>query len=170
MSDQQVADAKKKLLEINKTITALDPAIRSAAFEILKPYYFDNEFIPKVPIPPKGKEGAKKTIKAGDAAAFFESHDHTKPKDNVYLISAWLYSQYGCIPITTELCRRVADDTGITLPSRPDATMRMATNNGKSLFKKQGKGFSPTVHGELYLKDTYTVAKGNLPFLPETEK
>lgn len=41
--------------------------------------------------------------------------------------------------------------------------MRQAKSKGKNLFNQQGKGWQPTVSGEIYFKDTYKVKKGTKP-------
>ncbi len=160
MSEERLLKAQKKLLAINKSITRLDPAIRLAAFEILAPYYFGEE-----PGPPK-----KKADKAGKSAKpdvssrekFFGSFDHKKPGDNVHLVAAWLYSQHGVFPITSKDISDVAGDIGLTIPMRPDNTMRSAKHNGNNLYKKKkkAKGWQLTVKGEAYMRETYDVKKG----------
>lgn len=148
MAKQKLNDVKKKLLEVNKTISRLDAAIRSAAFEILWPYYFEQE---------AKKQGGGPT---DDVEKFFTSFTHEKPSENVFLTAAWLYSQYGVIPINAKLLQEHADNAGLTIPERPDNTMRNAKRDGKILFRKRGDGFQLTVHGEAYIKETYSVPKG----------
>ena len=54
-----------------------------------------------------------------------------------------------------------AKDVGITIPERVDLTFLSAKEKGKNLFARAGLGkFKPTVHGEAYLKTTYSVKKG----------
>lgn len=43
MNKEKIAEVQSKLREINETIAKLDPAIRSAAFEIMVPYYFGDQ-------------------------------------------------------------------------------------------------------------------------------
>lgn len=164
-------DVVKKLLELNKLIKSLDPSIRQQSFDLLKPLFFES-------IPSNDEESIsdgkqdvqKKVVNTNSIESFFKSFDHKKPSDNVFLIAAWLYSQYGVISISSEHIKSVADDTGLTVPGRPDMTLKAATKSGKHLFKKQDAGFKPTVHGEAYLKDTYHIKKGSLPFSKENEK
>jgi len=77
------------------------------------------------------------------------------------LLAAWLYSQYGAYPVEAKEIKEFADECGLVIPNRSDNTMRQAKDKGKSLFNQQGKGWKPTVSGELYLKNTYNVKKGN---------
>jgi len=92
MDKKHIDIVKNHLEDINKTITALDPAIRAAAFDILAPLYFkeyeqvkgngatENQKVPTVP-----KIG---TYTPDSIETFFASHQHTKPADNVTLIAA----------------------------------------------------------------------------------
>jgi len=167
MDQKLIKEAQKHLLDINKTIKSLDPAIRAAAFNILVPYYFD--------VPPDNKEEGgkekgkgKKEDSPGSLKEFFGAHENSKPPDNVFLIAAWLYSQHGAIPITSNLCREISKKVGITIPNRPDATMRAAQRKLKNMFRQQGKAWVLTTHGELFIKNKYGVSKGNKP-LPEAD-
>ncbi|MHC2993898.1 MAG: hypothetical protein IBV53_00105 [Candidatus Atribacteria bacterium] len=161
MSDEQVKEVKKKLLEINQIISELDPVIRAQAFEILAPHYFE-ERLPKKTTIEKRAEKVKKVevISTEDEATFFRAFSHEKPFKNVHLIVAWYYSQYGLFPITTKLLSQKANEVGLTIPERPDATMRAAKKDGKNLYHKLGNGYQPTVHGEVYLSENYKVSKG----------
>ncbi len=160
--DKKKEEAKAALVEINELLVQLDPTIRGAAFEILRPLYFSNE-----------QAAAKRTAQAkesdapgddesapSDLAAFIASREHNKPADNVMLLAAWLYSTYGVYPITAKEIKELGDSCGLILPVRPDNTMRQAKNKGKSLFNQQGKGWQPTVSGEIYFKEEYKVKKG----------
>jgi len=173
MDHEHIETVKKHLDDINKIITSLDPAIRAAAFDILAPLYF-GEYHPSDGDDAEANkklgpvETARKAAPSDGFETFFSSHEHTKPADNVALIAAWLYSQHGLTPITTSLCRAISGRAGFTIPNRPDNTMRQAKEKGKSLFRQQGKGWVLTTHGELYVKSTYQVRRGNLP-LPEAE-
>jgi hypothetical protein len=166
MDDERIKDAKKKLGDINKTIAGLDAAIRAAAFEILAPLYFDDYEAPEGTDRSKQKKKppARRTRSTpGDPGAFFNEHDHDKPKDNVHLISAWFYSQYGVTPVTQADIRECANDAGLTIPERPDNTMRYAKKDGKNLYRQKNSGWQLTVKGEAYAKETYSVKKGNKP-------
>jgi hypothetical protein len=165
MDKNNVEEAKAALMEINVLMVQLDPSIRMAAFEILRPYYFGGKQIEQ-----KTEEQASEQDRnAGDQPApsgiaeFISSYDHKKPADNVTLLAAWLYSTYGAYPITAKELKELGDACGLILPGRPDNTMRQAKNNGKALFNQQGKGWQPTVSGEIFLKGQYKVKKGTKP-------
>jgi hypothetical protein len=172
-----VDEAKRKLLEMNETIAELDPSVRAAAFDILKPYYF-GEAPPPPPAGPKKRKSTqepsrrKDDVPAGPAPEgedeFFAAHDHKKPAENVFMIVAWLYQNHGVIPVTSTMIKEHANRIGLIVPSRPDNTMRQAKVKGKSLFVQQSKGWALTVSGQTYLKDTYKVKKGNAP-LPKAD-
>lgn len=170
MDKKPIEETKKKLLEINAMISDLDPAIRSAAFDILVPLYFADAD------ESRPRQRADKSRKSSGAAEpsdvlekFFEEFTSEKPDDNVHLIAAWLYSQFGVFPITRKDVEDLATSIGLTIPERPDKTMGTAKYNKKSLYHKQNKGWQLTVHGEGYLKKTYNVKKGNKPRPSEDE-
>ena len=173
MDKDIISGVKKKLLDINKTISSLDPAIRSAAFDILASYYFDDY---ELPADDSEEEKGKKKRTSGRSLGtatlekFISKHEHDKPSKNVFLIAAWIYSQHGAVPINAKLCQKISDETGITIPNRPDNTMRAAKHDGKSLFRQQGNGWKPTTSGELFLKETYTVRKGNKPLQDDSDE
>ena len=171
MSDDQVKELKKKLLEINQIVSELDPAIRVQAFEILAPHYFE-ERLPKKTIVEKRAEKTEKVekISTEDEATFFSDFSHKKPSENIHLIVAWYFSQFGNFPITTKLLRQKASDVGLTIPERPDTTMRYAKKKGKNLYRKQGNGYLPTVYGEANLKEIYKVSKGTKTLPLELEQ
>lgn len=165
MAKEKIADVKKKLFEINKIISRLEPAIHSAAFEILAPHYFEEEAEGRGR--QKGKQVKIKKPPTDTPEKFFSSFEHEKPSDNVILIAAWLYSQYGVIPITNNEIKEQADNAGLTVPDRSDTTMRNSKKDSKNLFRKRGKGYQLTVHGEKYVKKTYSIKKGKKPLPAE---
>ena len=165
MNDERIKDAKKKLAEINKTVSALDASIRAAAFEILAPLYFEDYEADGEASDPDEKRASTRRRRAtpSNSGAFFNQHDHDKPRDNVHLISAWFYSQYGVTPVTPADVRECANEAGLTIPERPDNTMRTAKKDGKNLYRQKSSGWQLTVKGEAYVKEMYNVKKGNKP-------
>jgi hypothetical protein len=167
---KEIDEAKAALVEINDFILNLDPSIRSASFEILRAIYF----APSAEVLRSG--GPVKHIDAGnrsaeapaDLAELIGKLESKKPSDNVMSLAAWLYSQHGVYAITAKQIKALGDASGLILPGRPDNTMRFAKHKGKSLFNQQGKGWQPTVSGELFFQEEYEVRKGNKP-LPEED-
>ena len=157
----------KEILEINKTIAKLDPAIRGRAFEILADAAFGAGKSSGGPPAGSGRHRKTGDPSSGKPAApsgmeeFFSEYEHDKPAENCRLISAWLYSQYGKSPFTAAQMKDIADETGITIPDRPDMTMKGAKHSKKALYRQKGKAFELTVTGEAYVKETYGVRKGN---------
>ena len=160
-------EVQSKLLEMNKIIAKLDPAIRNAAFEIMTPYYFEDQPVSesKPVVKPKGgkRKTSTKESDTSDLGEFISGFEHEKPKDNVMLLAACLYSQYGAYPIQAKEIKDLGNACGLVIPNRSDNTMRQAKDKGKSLFNQQGKGWKLTVSGELFLKNTYGVKKGSKP-------
>ena len=164
MDKKPIEHIKVKLLEINEFVSQLDPAIRAAAFEVLRASYFGTKQS-KVSKNDDNSDAASDTsddnVTAGSLEAFISAYAHKKPADNVALLAAWLYSNYGVYSITAKEIKELGDSCGLILPNRPDNTMRQALNKGKNLFNQQGKGWQLTVSGEIFLKETYKVKKGN---------
>jgi hypothetical protein len=156
-----IEELKTKILEFNEFIKTLDPTVREAAFNVLCANI----------ISPGTASYSQTTSEAlspeltafgstDEIGSFISQYEHDKPKDNVMLLVAWLYSQYGSYPITAKEIKTLADEIGLIIPERADNTMRSAKHNGKTLFTQQAKGWKLTVAGELRLKDVYAVKKG----------
>lgn len=165
MDKERTAEIQSKLLEMNKLIAKLDPTIRAAAFDIMVPYYFEDKPAARKTKEDKTKAGggasSMEDVDVSDLGAFLKNFEHAKPADNVMLLVAWLYSQYGAYPIQAKEIKELSDASGLVIPNRADNTMRQAKDKGKGLFSQQGKGWKLTVSGELFVKDTYKVKKGN---------
>jgi hypothetical protein len=161
-NDQKAGQASEKLLEINKVLLKLDSSIRSQAFEILRPLYFDT----------KPAQNSEDEIAVGggdefDVTEFFKKGKGTKPSDNVLHIVAWLYSQHGNIIFTKILLKEEGGKHDLILPDRPDMTMRQMKHKGKAIFKKSGSGYRLTTHGQTYCSRVYGVKAGKKPLEPK---
>lgn len=173
MTKKEIEAVKASLLEINEFILKLEPEIRSAAFEFLAEAHFGDGLDSKIQGDTEKKSGntnknkGAATANTDDLGAFISKFQHDKPADNVMLLAAWLYASYGAYPITAKEIKELGDSCGLITPGRSDNTMRQAKKSGKGLFNQQGKGWKPTVSGELYFKDTYGVTKGNKPLPTE---
>jgi len=163
MGKDSLDEVKSKLMEMNQVITQLDPAIRAAAFDVIVPYYFESRVAkkPKGSVKPKVDPEKKSNIDTTDLGAFIGNYEPEKPKDNVMLLVAWLYSQYGAYPIKVQQIKDLANECGMVIPARSDNTMRKAKDKGKNLFVQQGKGWKLTVSGELFMQSEYNIKKGN---------
>lgn len=151
----------KRLKEVNEVIEKLDPAIREGALSLLAEYVTGH--------PHKSKGGTGQEISTSEpldqsdtvASDLFAMHPDGKPSDNVVLIAAHLYSQYGAQSFKLDEIRSIADSVGITIPTSLDMTLKQAKRDGKPLFQHTGRNeYKPTVNGELYFKKTYQVPKG----------
>ena len=88
-------------------------------------------------------------------------HPDGRPSENVNLIAAHLYSQYGAQPFKLDDIRNKANEVGITIPTSLNMTLKQAKRKGKALYQHTGRNeYKPTVNGELYFKNTYHVKKG----------
>lgn len=166
MDSSAYEDTVKRLQKVNGVIAKLDPAIRQDAFSLLKGYVAGQGLPASGQVKNLGSNGSEGGAEDGDidlsdAEQFFTTHEGGKPSTNAYLCVAYLYSQYGAAPFSMEDVRAVANQAGLTLPDRVDVTLAGAKKSGKPLFKRAGRGkLQPNVHGETYLKNTYSIAKG----------
>lgn len=158
---------KKLILDINEVVAKVDSSIKQSVFEILV-----GKFLKKNKSGSDKADSAitsdaeEKSVDAHDLGGVITSFDTKKPAEALMVLTAWLYSQYGSYPITPREIKELADSCGLTIPARPDVTLRQAKVSGKNKFVQQGKGWKPTVTGELAMKESYGVTKGNKP-LPE---
>lgn len=173
MAKKEVEETKANLLEMNEIVLQLDPSIRAAAFDILATVYFQTHrkasSSDQQGSIAKTEQPTKKISPTGsdDLGTFISTFQHDKPAENVMLLAAWLYSNYGKYPISVKEIKELGNSCGLITPGRPDNTMRQAKRNGKGIFNQQGKGWQPTVGGELFFKETYNVTKGNKPLPTE---
>lgn len=167
MDEKEFKTRTGRLEEIAKTLEKLPPEVRSDAFGLLKDYVI--EYSADTQDNPK-EDTAQRDTSAQSEEEFFAAFDHDKPSDNTKLIAAWFYKEYGVEPCSLDEVREKADAVDITIPGRVDKTLSQATDKGKKLFVRAGKGkFRPTVHGEANLKATYNVKKGTQKREGDTE-
>ncbi|MGA2608327.1 MAG: hypothetical protein ABSH01_12840 [Terriglobia bacterium] len=157
MDKKAFSEIQERLLEVNGVIAKLDPSIRIAAFDFLKPYISTSKFIP----PPDPQKPPVGEPRSGDEGELIQKHGDGKPHENVNLLAAIWFSKYGASPFSIVYIREKANSTGLTIPDRPSMTLKQAKEKGKNLYVAAGRGlFKPTVVGEGFLKTTYGVGKG----------
>ena len=166
MDKKAFSEIEGRLLEVNKVVAKLDQSIRVAAFEFLKPYVSGGS----LPAAPDEKKHSAEHGSTTDISELVEKHGEGKPSDNITLLAAIWFAEYGSSAFSVEYLREKASGTGLTIPTRPDMTLRQAKDKGKALFAPAGRGlFKPTVVGEAFFKSTYNVKKGTKA-PPTTEK
>jgi hypothetical protein len=161
MIDEILENRIKRLERLNSIVLQFDPSVRAEAFKSLLPYVVDDK------VPGTGQSEASRPERqegvAGDGGreTFFAAHAAGKPADNVLLICAYLYGEYGNISVTHTEITEIAGEVGITVPTRVDKTLAQARRDAKALFRAEGGGsFKPTVHGELFFQQQYGLKKG----------
>jgi len=163
--DKDFEKAKETLLKINEIVAQMDPAVRVASFEILVSRYLGHPNAAAAaainPKPASDLATGEAAPDTSELGAFISSFDTSKPNEAVMVLVAWLYSNYGVYAISAKEIKELADTCGLTVPVRPDNTMRYAKENNKNVFTQQAKGWQLTVSGELYMKNTFKVKKGN---------
>jgi len=167
VDEKELKRRAARLAEVATILEKLPAEVRSAAFDLLKEYVTGPSSEPRART--KETESTRPTL-AQSEADFFGRFDHDKPADNAKLVAAWFYQEYGTEPFSLDEIRAKANAVGITIPERLDMTFLQAKEKGKRLFTRAGKGkFKPTVHGEKYLKSTYSVTKGTQKRKGDTE-
>jgi len=160
MDENRIQEIKDKLTKLNEFVAGLDPELKPKAISLLLPLYFDEKELKFTPLQIGDVEHHDVNV-LDDEHEFFGSFNHEKSAENVVMIAAWLYSQYGVYSITQEEVKDYASRLGITIASRTDNTLRTVANNKKNLFRQIGRGWEPTLAGESYFKENYKVKKGN---------
>jgi len=157
--DKKLKEIEVKLKIINSIIEKLDPAIKLAAFEMLKPLLFRDHF--EMDSKGKDKPIITKSGAPGDVRDFYASFDPQKPADSVLVLTGWFYTQRGSTSFSLAELRDLFDDVGVPMPSRIDMTLRNCTRDGKKLFQRADQGaYRPTVHGENFFKSDMSLKPG----------
>lgn len=155
MDQKTFKELSKKLKEVNSVIKVLDPAMRTEAFTILRPYISTGSPAGK------SKSGTSDISTNTTSLEWLVELGSDKPAENALAIAAHLYRQYGSESFYGKEVKEIAEQAGIVIPDRVDNTFRMAKRDGKPLFRQPAKGtFKPTVHGEKFMKATFNVKKG----------
>ena len=113
-----------------------------------------------------GGNGRHDQVDAGSAEAFVRSQPNVeRPAEAVKAIAAWWFSQYGSAPITRANVEQIAEEIGVTIPDRPDNTMKGMKHDGRDVFRSAGRGALVPIrpHGELFFQTQYSVTKGRKP-------
>lgn len=159
MNEKEFNARVARLEQVGEVLKKLPTEVRSDAFALLKGYVTGHN--PSNSPDTESTASLDESAGSSDIGSLFTKFEHDKPSDNVRLIAASFYHQYGVEPFSIAEVRERANEVGITIPNRPDMTLKGAVEAGKNLFTSAGKGkYKPTVHGEQYLKSTYSVIRG----------
>lgn len=160
MDEKELKQIEVKLMVINKVIAKLDPAIKLAAFEFMKPLVLEKS----AELP--SNKGAKtkddvQTPPKGDVRDFYGSFDPKKPSDSALVLTGWFYTQRGSASFTLDELNELFDEVGVSRPARLDMTLRSAMRKGKALFQNSAHGsYRPTVYGENCFKTELNLRPG----------
>lgn len=143
----------EQIFRIDQIVRQLDESIRPLAFEILArasaaapiPQAADSA-LPPAPLPLSG------------LPAFAANHAGDTPAQNMLTLAAWLHLHDGNSPITPQKIKALADVSGLTVPRRPDCTLRYASHRNHRLFQRQGYGWLLTPYGQAYVRQTFGTA------------
>ena len=96
----------------------------------------------------------------GDSGDLFSRFDHTKPHENVWLLTAEHYARAGIQPFSVTDLKDRADSAGLVVPARIDKTLEGAGKGGKRYYQRVASGrYRLTVHGEAFVRTKYGVRK-----------
>jgi hypothetical protein len=119
MDKKEFSEVKDRVLEVNGVIAKLDPSIRITAFDFLKPYITGGR-------PTRSTDSKKEPPDEGpsaDEAELIQKHGSGKPHENVNLLAAIWFGDYGSTPFSLDYIRQKASSTGLTIPQRLDMTL-----------------------------------------------
>lgn len=164
MTDDEFHEAVERLRQVNDAIKNLDDAIKSQAFEVLKPFIRKGNGTAIPAETPHQGPADGVAPEGGDGEAglreFLAAQEGSKPSDNVHAIVAWLYSQYGIQPFKAAEVEVLAHQVGVTVPNSVNMTLTQMSRDGKKLLQKSSGAFRVGVHGEKHFKQAYNVSKG----------
>ncbi len=158
--EKQLKQIEARLKTINSIISKLDPAIKVAAFELLKSFITEGVSVDVIK-DPQGNKGEDKEKLAGSVRDFYATFDPKKPADSAIILSGWLYTQRGSSPFTLTELEELFDELGVPRPAKLNMTLRASARKGKKLFQNAGRGsYRPTVPGENYFKQEMNIRPG----------
>lgn len=149
-----VEKIQQEMKAANEFVSKLIPEVREEAFRILLSLFRDTHELPAK------RADATEAIAGDNTLAFFENLEIQRPSGAALAIAAYYYSKYGTSPLTVGKAREIANRVGLTVPDKIDMTYRAAQRSGKKLFTGGKAGFLPTVHGEIFFRETFGVLKG----------
>lgn len=158
MDEKTFKKLSGRLEQANRVIGKLDPILRGDAWAILRPYVTEEEAQPG-----SERESSKQRERTPSSNSsedeLIEKFESEKEADNLWLTFAILFKRHGRGPFSLDLIKAVGKALDLTLPERPDTTIR---NSTKKVVRKQEGGYKIQPGGEKFLKETYGVTKGKL--------
>ncbi len=160
----------KRLRAVNKVVAELDPAIRSAAWDLLKPFvtaaHADGE-------PSHHGEGGRsgdsgqapphRKAQPLDMGALLDQHaSDDKKTENGLLVAAILYGTYGDGPFTSHEFTALGDEHRLPMPHMHNLLPKTKRDN-KKVFRQSKDGWMITGSGGKWLRETYGVKRGTEP-------
>ena len=158
MNDKENID-DEELFEISKILSDLVPEIRLQVFKKRAPQYFEEK-----------TEKVEEISTEGDESEFFNKHRSEKRADNVHLIFAQDYSQFGNRLLKLKHFKEKGKKWRLKMPNDIGDTLSYSTtNNNKTYCFKKGKGYQLTIRGEDFVEKKFNVIRGNKEPPPEPE-
>jgi hypothetical protein len=137
--------AVRKIKKIDLIVRQLDESIRPLAFQML------------ANATESDLSGGKQTLPLAGLASFAACHSSGTPAQNMLAMTAWIHLHDSDCLITPQKIKALANVCGLTVPRRPDCTLRYASHKGNRLFMRQGYGWQLTVYGSAYVTNAYGI-------------
>jgi len=145
--------ALEHILRVDAIVRQLDESIRPQAFRILTEIaQTDDNEISKEDLPIPGLRD------------FASRYGSTTPAKNVVALAAWLFLHTRRAVIQTRKIRALAEICGLSIPHRPDCTMRYASHHSVRLFEKTSEGLCLSTYGKAYVESHFSQRKMSLEF------
>jgi len=164
MDDHSLDETLEQVLKIDRVIRQLDESIRIPAFELLTGLYIG-----------KVNGGgyltrAHQHLQEHNASVLlqglelFAQHygNPARPAANVLVLAAWCHLHQQDEALTPRMLRTLATCGGLSIPRRPDCTLRYTSENRKPLFERHEDGWQLTEAGRAHVEQHFS-----LP-IPET--
>ncbi len=133
--------AVRKIKKIDLIVRQLDESIRPLAFQMLA----------------NATESDLAVLPLAGLAAFAACHSSGTPAQNMLAMTAWIHLHDNDCLITPQKIKALANVCGLTVPRRPDCTLRYASHKGNRLFIRQGYGWKLTAYGSAYVTHAYGI-------------
>lgn len=151
--------AVEQIFRIDRIIRQLDESIRPLAFQILARAAASAD-TPAAAVIPLALRPQPPLPLAG-LPAFAERHAGDTPAQNMLALAAWIHLHDDDNPITPQKIKALAEVCGLSVPRRPDCTLRYASHHNHRLFQRQGYGWLLTPYGRAYVRQTFDM--GGIP-------
>ena len=162
MDEKTYEETVERLRKANAVIGELDPAIRTEAFAILRPYVAGSrrqQADAQVEDENEGNESEDDTGWSG-YDELIEKHESDRDHENALLALSIYYDRHGRGPMELSQVKAVATEFNLDVPKRLDKFFDRAKRDEGEVLRQQSDGWKVTPSGEKWLQKTYGVSRG----------